>query len=109
MAGTMTFEDLKHMTVTQLRELAAKMPHDALKGHTQMNKEHLLKAICRALNIDMHAHHVVVGVNKADIKAEIRQLKKQRDDLISAGDHEAVHTVRRRIHDLKRELHKATV
>ncbi len=109
MAGTLTFEELKHKTVTELREIAAGMPNDALKGHTQMNKEHLLKAICHALKIEMHAHHEVVGVNKMDIKAQIHQLVKKRDELIEAGDHEGLHMVRRRIHHLKRELHKATV
>ena len=82
MARTLTFEELKHMTVTDLREVAAGLPNEELKGHTQMNKDHLLKAICRALKIDMHAHHEVVGINKNDIKAHIRQLKKQCDDLI---------------------------
>ena len=109
MARTLTFEELKHMTVTDLREVAASLPNEELKGHTQMNKDHLLKAICRALKIDMHAHHEVVGVNKSDIKAQVRQLKKQRDELIEKGDHEQLHVVRRQMHHLKRELHKATV
>ncbi len=109
MARTLTFEELKRKTVAELREMAAGMPHESLKGHTQMNKEHLLKAICHALNIDMHAHHEVVGVDKSDIKAEIRELKKRRDALIQAGDHEQLHEVRRRMHHLKRQIHKATV
>jgi hypothetical protein len=109
MAHKLAFEELKHKTVIELREIAAGMPHEALKGHTQMNKEHLLKAICQALSIDMHAHHEVVGVNKSEIKAQIHQLKKQREEIIGAGDHEQLHVIRRRIHHLKRELHKATV
>jgi hypothetical protein len=109
MARTLAFENLKHMTVTELREIAAGMPDEALKGHTQMNKDHLLKAICHALKIEMHAHHEVVGVNKMEIKAQIRQLKKQRDEMVEGGDHESLHVLRRRIHRLKRELHKATV
>ncbi len=109
MARTLTFEELKHMTVTDLRDVAAGMPNEELKGHTQMNKDHLLKAICRALKIDMHAHHEVVGVNKGDIKAQLRQLKKQRDEVIEKGDHEELHVVRRKMHHLKRELNKATV
>ncbi len=109
MARTYTFEDLKHMTVTGLREIAAGMPEDAVKGHTQMNKEHLLQAVCHALKIDMHAHHEVVGVNKMEIKAQIRQLKQQRDRMIEAGEHQELHMIRRRIHHLKRDLHKATI
>ena len=105
----MSFEDLKHMTVTQLRDIATGLGPDAVKGHTQMNKEHLLKAICQALKIEMHAHHEVVGINKLEIKAQIRALKKQREQMIEIGDHDNLHMVRRRIHHLKRELHKATV
>ena len=109
MARTLAFEELKHMTVAELRDIAAGLPHEAVKGHTQMNKEHLLKAICVALHIDMHAHHEVVGVDKSDIKAQIRQLKKERDHAIDVGDHAQLHVIRRRMHHLKRELHKATV
>jgi hypothetical protein len=109
MARTFTFEELKHKTVTELREIAAGMPQEDLKGHTQMNKEHLLKAICHALKIDMHLHHEVMGIDKSDIKVQIRQLKKRRDELIEAGDHEQLHIVRRQMHHLKRELHKAAV
>jgi len=109
MARTFAFQELKHMTVGELRQIAAGMPHETLKGHTQMNKEHLLKAICQALNIEMHAHHEVVGINKAEIKAQIRQLKKRRDEMIDLGDHEQLHVIRRRIHRLNRELRKAAV
>ncbi len=109
MAQTLTFDELKRMKITELREMAAGMPNEALKGHTQMNKEHLLKAICEILKVDMHVHHEVVGINKAEIKAQIRQLKKQRDEMIEAGDHESLHAIRRRMHHLKREMHKATV
>jgi hypothetical protein len=109
MARTLAFEELKHMTVAELRDIASGMPQETLKGYTQMNKEHLLRAICTALHIDMHAHHEVVGVNKMEIKAQIRQLKRTRDEAIEAGNHEELHVIRRRMHHLKRELHKATV
>jgi hypothetical protein len=109
MAQALTFEELKHKTVADLRTLAAGMSHEAVKGHTQMNKAHLLKAICAALGIDMHAHHHVVGINKAELKVKIGQLKKQRDQLLEAHDREALHAVRRQMHHLKRELRKATV
>jgi hypothetical protein len=109
MAQAFTFEELKHKTVGELRAIAAGMPQDSLKGHTQMNKEHLLKAICQAAGIDMHAHHDIVGVNKAEVKAQLRALKKQRDQAIEEHDHAALHVIRRRAHHLKRELHKAAV
>lgn len=104
-----TYEELKGKTVSQLREIAAGIEHDALKGYTQLNKDHLLLWLCKALGIETHAHHTVVGVNKADIKARIRQLKKERDQACDAHDHAALKTARRRMHHLKRQLHKATV
>ena len=40
-----TFDQLKGMTVAQLREIAAGIEHEAVKGYTQLNKEHLLTAL----------------------------------------------------------------
>ncbi len=104
-----TYEELKKNTVAQLRELAATLDHEALKGHTQMNKEHLLDALCTALGISRYAHHDVVGLNKSAIKAKIRELKTQRDEAISVHNHDQLKEVRRQIHQLKRQIHKATV
>ena len=104
-----TFEELKHMTVAQLREIAAGSEHEALQGYTQLNKEHLLIAICKALGIETHAHHEVKGINKSELKSQIKELKKKRDEALAAHDHAQLKTVRRRIHHLKREIHKATV
>ena len=103
------FEELKHMTVAQLREIAATTEHEALTGYTQLNKEHLLIALCQALGIDMHEHHQVKGVNKLQLKAQIRELKRKRDEVIAAHDRAQLKDVRHRIHRLKRALHKATV
>ena len=74
-----TFDELKHKTVGQLREIAKEMDHEAVKGYTQLNKEHLLEAICKALNLDMHVHHDVVGLDKTKIKKQIKELKIKRD------------------------------
>ncbi len=104
-----TYEELKKHTVAQLRELAASLDHEALKGHTQMNKEHLLDALCTALSITRFAHHEVVGLNKSAIKVKIRELKKQRDEAVSVHNHDQLKEVRRQIHHLKRQIHKATV
>jgi hypothetical protein len=103
-----TFEQLKHKTVVELRDIAKGIEHEAVQGYTQLNKEHLLVAISRALGIQ-HEHHEVVGVDKAAIKSRIRELKKKRDEAISAHDHAQLKTVRRTIHRLKRQIHKATV
>jgi len=103
-----TFEELKHKTVVELREIAKGIEHDAVRGYTQMNKEHLLVAISKAIGIK-HEHHEVVGVDKASIKARIRELKKKRDEALSAHNHDELKVVRRTIHRLKRQIHKATV
>ena len=103
-----TFEELKHKTVAELREMAKGIEHDAVQGYTQMNKDHLVVALSKALGIQ-HEHHEVVGVDKAAIKARIRELKVKRQAALTAHDHAQLKTVRRNIHRLKRQIHKATV
>ncbi len=103
-----TFEQLKHKTVAELREIAKGHEHEALQGYTQLNKEHLLVALSKALGIK-HEHHDVVGVDKAGIKSRIREIKKKRDEALAAHDHEQLKVTRRTIHRLKRQIHKATV
>ena len=108
MAMEYTLEQLKHKTVVELREIAKGIEHEAVQGYTQLNKEHLIVAISKALGIK-HEHHEVVGVDKASIKARIRELKKKRHEALSAHDHNQLKVVRRTIHRLKRQIHKATV
>ena len=103
-----TFEQLKHKTVTELRDIAKGNEHEALQGYTQLNKEHLLVALSTALGIK-HEHHDVVGVDKAAIKSRIKEMKKTRDEALAAHDHERLKVARRTIHRLKRQIHKATV
>ena len=103
-----TYEQLKHKTVADLREIAKGIEHEAVQGYTQLNKEHLLVAISNALGIK-HEHHDVVGVDKAAIKSRIKELKKKRDDALAAHDHAQLKTVRRTLHRLKRQIHKATL
>ena len=104
-----TFSELKKKNVAELRQIASEIEHDAVKGYTQLNKEHLLEAICKALDIDMHVHHEVVGINKGKLKAEIRQLKKERDAAIKDKKKEDLQRIRRKIHRLKKTLRKAAV
>lgn len=103
-----TYEQLKHMTLADLREIAKGSEHEAVQGYTQMNKEHLVGALAKALGIQ-HTHHDVVGIDKSSIKARIRDLKTQRAAAIEAHDHARLKAVRRNIHRLKRQIHKATV
>jgi hypothetical protein len=104
-----TYEELKKKTVAELREIAAELHHDALQGYTQLNKEHLLVALCKALGIEMHAHHEAKGINKSELKMQIRELKQQRDAALTAHDHQQLRQVRRQIHHLKHVIHRAEV
>lgn len=104
-----TYEELKNLTLAELRGIAAGLDHEAVQGYSQMNKDHLLPAVCRALGVEMHAHHEVVGVDKGAIKQRLHALRHQRDDALQAHDHRRLKTVRRQIHDLKREIRKATI
>ncbi len=103
-----TIEELKHKTVADLREIAKGIEHEAVQGYTQLNKEHLIVALAKALGIQ-HEHHDVIGVDKGAIKARIRELKTKREAALAAHDHAQLKIVRRNIHRLKRQIHKATV
>lgn len=104
-----THNELRHKTLAELREIAKDIQHEAVQGYTQLNKEHLVIALCKAMNIEMHEHHVVVGIDKAAIKTRIKELKGRRTSAIAAHDHAQLKAVRRRIHRLKRQIHKNTV
>ena len=95
-----THHELKHKTLAELRDIAKDIEHDEVKGYTQLNKEHLVVAICKALNIDMHEHHDVVGIDKATIKSRIKELKQKRDAALVAHDHAQLRQTRRSIHRL---------
>jgi hypothetical protein len=105
-----TYEQLHKMTVGQLREIAAGIEDERLKGHSQLHKEQLLPILCAVLGIEAHAHHEVVGIDKAPIKQEMRALKAQRDALIAAKTPEArkeLREVRRRMRRQRRKLRRA--
>lgn len=102
-----TYEELKKMTVAKLREMASEMEHEALQGYSQLKKEQLIDAMCTALGIEKHVKHEVVGLDKRAIKSRIKKLKKKRDAAIEAHKHAEIKDTRRRIHRLKRKIHKA--
>ena len=104
-----TYHELKEKTVAELRDIAKGIEHEAVKGATQMNKDHLLKAMCTALGIDMHEHHHAEGIDKAAIKGKIRELRKKRDEILASQDRSQLHGVLRQIHSLKRTIRRATV
>ena len=104
----LTYEQLRHKTLAELRDIAKGIEHEAVQGYTQMNKDRLVGGLATALGIQ-HEHHSAVGIDKASIKSRIRQLKTQREAAIEAHDHAQLKVVRRTIHRLKRQIHKATV
>ena len=99
-----TYEELKAKTLADLREMAKGLNHPAVQGYSQMKKDHLLPAVCAALGVDTKEHHTVVGIDKAGIKAKIRELKRQRDAALAAADRSQLKGVRRTIHHLNHQL-----
>lgn len=104
-----TFEELKHKTVAELREIAKGIEHEAVQGYSQLNKDHLLVALCKALGIDTHVHHHAVGIDKAAIKAKIHELQKKRDEILASKERNGLKPVLRNIHALKRTIRRHTV
>jgi len=104
-----TYHELKEKNITQLRDIAKDLPHEAVQGYTQLNKEHLLVAVCTALNVPLHEHHDAAGIDKAAIKAKMRALKKDREAAVAAGDREKLKAVRRSLHGLNRQIKKHLV
>ena len=104
-----TYDQLKGLTVAEMREIAAGIEHEAVKGYTQLNKEHLLTAICTALNIDTHTRHKskIAGMDKAGIKAHMKEMKTKRDGALEAHDHAELKRIRRQLHEIRRSLRKA--
>jgi hypothetical protein len=99
-----TYHELKEKTLHELREIAAGTQHEAVKGASQMNKDHLLPALCEALGIDAHEHAAVVGIDKPGIKAKMRELKEQRTAALDGRDPDKLKAVRRHLHKLNRQI-----
>jgi uncharacterized membrane protein (DUF106 family) len=51
----------------------------------------------------------VKGINKAELKKQLRELKKQRDEAIAAHDHERLKAVRRERHQINHKIRRAMV
>ena len=98
-----TLNELKEKTIQDLRDIAKGVENqEAVIGYTQMNKEHLLPVLAKALGIQ--EHHRVTGIDKPAIKAKMRELRKQRDAALDAHDSEKLRAVRRQLHGLNRQI-----
>jgi hypothetical protein len=104
-----TFPELKKKSLAELKEIAAGIEHEAVKGYTQLNKDHLLEAICKALSLDMHVHHEVKGVDKTAMKTKIGEWQKKRNEALAAKDRKKLKVALDHIHHFKHQLRKAMV
>lgn len=95
-----TYDELKAKTVAELREIAK----DTVQGASQMNKDHLLPALCLALGIETHAHHEARGIDKATLKAQMRTLQTERGKALDVHDHMRLKAIRRQIHHLNHQI-----
>jgi hypothetical protein len=75
-----------------------------VQGYTQMNKEHLLPAICNVLGVETGHHHVVAGFDKSAIKARMKSLHAERDKALEEHDPARVKEVRGELHALNHRL-----
>jgi hypothetical protein len=98
-----TFEELKHKSVAQPREIAKaeEANHEELKGYTQLNKDHLITVLCKAPGIAMHVHHEARGIDKVALKTKLKELKQQRHEAVAAHDHAKLKVIRHSIHTFK--------
>jgi hypothetical protein len=100
-----TYHELKQKNIQELRDVAKGVEnHDAVQGFSQMNKDHLLPALCKALGIDAHDHHDVVGIDKPGIKAKMRELRQQRQTALDAHDSARLKSIRRQLHHYNRQI-----
>jgi hypothetical protein len=99
-----TYEELRAKTVEQLREIAKTVDNEAVKGATQMNKDHLLPVLCKVMGIDAHVHHQVEGIDKTAVKAKMQQLKQQRAAALAAHDRGLLKSLRRQLHRFNHQI-----
>jgi hypothetical protein len=99
-----SYEELRKKTIAELRDIAKDVHHDAVQGYTQLNKEHLLPALCLALGIDAHAHHAAHGEIKFTTRGRLRELRTKRQQAITTGDRETLKAIRREYHHLNHKL-----
>ncbi|OFW40917.1 MAG: hypothetical protein A3J29_22720 [Acidobacteria bacterium RIFCSPLOWO2_12_FULL_67_14b] len=102
-----TYEELKKKTVAELRDIAKDLQHDAVQGYTQLNKEHLLPALCTALGIDAREHHAAQGAIKIAARSRMKELRAKRQQAVDTRDGEALKAIRREYHRLNHQLRAA--
>ena len=100
-----TYHELKEKTIQELREIAKGVEnHDAVQGYSQLNKDHLLPALCKALGIPAAEHKEVTGIDKPAIKKKMKDLREKRQAALEAHDGDRLKRIRRQIHHYNRQI-----
>ena len=99
----MDLHEIEHKTVSELREMAGK--YEDIEGASGLKKEKLLELLCEKLGIDRQTH-VPEGIGRRKIKAEIRGLRRKRDEALEKRDGAALAAVRGAIKSQKRRLRR---
>jgi len=87
----MEHEDLRKMTINELRELAHK--YEDLKGVHGMKKDVLVDILCDKMGIEKK-HHLPKGIGRRAMKDKIKELKTRRAAALTAHDLKALKKVR---------------
>ncbi len=100
----MDYHELSKLTVVKLREMAGE--YEDIKNATGMHKEELVDVLCEHMGIEKPHREVKRGIGRRKLKAEIRELKKVRDEAIANKDAEALRRVRVKLHAKKKRLRR---
>lgn len=100
----MDIHELRKMTLPKLRDLAKQVTD--LQGVIGMKKEELIRAVAKAQGITYEAPTKDI-TTMSSLKKQIRELKKQRDEILASnGDRARLRRIREQIKRLKRSTRK---
>jgi len=109
----MASEDLERLTIKKLREMALEM--EEIKGVYGMSKEELIGAVRTARGEEPvvvekppRVKKGKIAAPKAELKHQVRELKKLKEQSLADKDKAQVGRYRNRIKKLKRMLRRAS-
>jgi hypothetical protein len=101
----MDWHELNKKRVADLRDMVKETTPN-LQGVMSMKKDQLVELMAERLGIEKPTKKVH-GIDKGQIKAQIRELKVKRQAALEAQDSGELKKQRRAIHRLKRKLRRA--
>jgi len=101
----MNYHDLQKTRVNDLREMIKENFPDIL-GVVGLKKEEMVNMLADKMGIEKPHKHVAAGLGKRAIKAEIQELKVQREAAKDERNNEDVVKFRKLIHRNKRKLRR---